>query len=79
LDGRIYDAPRHLNVYRRGPGVCAALLIRGGIPVVSQRDLHTLALLFRKLGHEELGPPEPARDHHETDWYQAYFHEGTPK
>lgn len=73
----IYDGPRHLKIYRRGPGVCAALLIRGGIAVVSQRDLRTLALLFRKLGHEELGPPEPARDHHETDWYQAYFPEGS--
>jgi uncharacterized protein YbbK (DUF523 family) len=75
----IYDGPRHLNVYRRGPGVCAALLIRCGIPVVSQRDFRTLALLFRKLGHGELGPPEPARDHHETDWYQAYFGANSPE
>lgn len=73
----IYDGPRRLNIYRRGPGVCAALPIRGAIPVVSQRDFRTLALLFRKLGHEELGPPEPTRDHHESEWYRGYFREGS--
>jgi hypothetical protein len=72
------DGPRHLNVYRSGPGVCAALLIRGGIPVVSQRDLRTLALFFRKLGHEELGPPEAAHDHHESEWYRGYFGAKSP-
>jgi hypothetical protein len=59
--------------------VCAALLIRGGIPVMSQRDLRTLALLFRKLGHEELAPPDGARDHHESEWYQAHFREEATK
>jgi uncharacterized protein YbbK (DUF523 family) len=75
----IYDGPRHLKVYRRGPGVCAALLIRGGIPVVSQRDLRTLALIFCKLGHEELGPPVGSRDHHESEWYREYFGAKSPE
>jgi uncharacterized protein YbbK (DUF523 family) len=68
----IYDGPRHLRVYRAGPGVAAALLVRSGIPVVSQRDYRTLGFLFRRLGRPDLAAPE-ARDHHETDWYRGRF------
>jgi uncharacterized protein YbbK (DUF523 family) len=46
----IYDGPRRLKVYRGGPGVAVAILVRAGIPVVSQRDERTLGLLFTKLG-----------------------------
>jgi len=53
--------------YRKGVGVAAALLLDAGIPVVSQRDFRTLALLRAR--------PEPgfvadadARDHHEHPW-----------
>lgn len=69
----IYDGPRHLAVYRAGPGVAAAALIRAGIPVVSQRDLRTLGLVFRRLGHPRLAPTTE-HDHHETEWYLRYFY-----
>jgi uncharacterized protein YbbK (DUF523 family) len=68
----IYDGPWAGQRYRRGPGVCAALVIRSGIPVVSQRDYRTLRALFAHLGAV---PPEEGTglDHHESDWYQDYF------
>ncbi|HTB75243.1 MAG TPA: DUF523 domain-containing protein [Polyangiaceae bacterium] len=68
----IYDGPRHLRTYRAGPGVAAALLIRAGIPVVSQRDLRTLGFISERLGRPDLAPPG-GRDHHESDWYRQYF------
>jgi uncharacterized protein YbbK (DUF523 family) len=68
----IYDGPRHLKVYRAGPGVAAALLIRSGIPVVSQRDFRTLGAILRRLGRPDLAPAA-GRDHHETDWYRGHF------
>ena len=33
----IYDGPRHLRVYRAGPGVAAALLIRSGASAIPGR------------------------------------------
>jgi uncharacterized protein YbbK (DUF523 family) len=53
--------------YQKGVGVTTALLLERGIPVVSQRDFHTLALLRARLdpGYE---PPPGARDHHEHPW-----------
>jgi uncharacterized protein YbbK (DUF523 family) len=53
--------------YRKGVGVAAALLLEAGIPVVSQRDFHTLALLRARLepGYQ---PPHDALDHHEHPW-----------
>ncbi len=58
--------------YRRGPGVAAALLLRSGFKVVSQRDFRTLEHLYHKLDPSH--PIDPAaRDHHETDWYLSYF------
>jgi uncharacterized protein YbbK (DUF523 family) len=67
----IYDGPRHLKVYRAGAGVAAALLIRSGVPVVSQRDFRTLGLLMKHLGHVDLSGD--TRDHHESDWYRSTF------
>jgi uncharacterized protein YbbK (DUF523 family) len=68
----IYDGPRRLHVYRAGPGVAAALLIRNGIPVVSQRDFRTLGLILRRLGRPDLSPPAGS-NHHESEWYGQYF------
>ena len=58
--------------YQKGPGVCAALLIRNGFPVVSQRDYATLELIFNKTDLE-YQPNIKAKDHHESEWYQEYF------
>ena len=68
----IYDGPRHLGAYRAGLGVATALLVRSGLPVVSQRDYRTLGIILRHLGHPELAPPD-GRDHHESDWYVLRF------
>ena len=60
------------RAYQRGPGVCAAMLIRHGIPVISQRDDRSLQLLRSRLdpGYR----PDPAAlDHHQREWYQGYF------
>ena len=55
-----------------GQGVCAALLIRHGIRVVSQRDYGTLARVLHKL--DPKSPVDPnARDHHESQWYVETF------
>ena len=53
--------------YQKGVGVGTALLLDAGIPVVSQRDFRTLALLRARLepGYE---PPPDALDHHEHRW-----------
>jgi hypothetical protein len=59
-------------VYRVGVGVAAAMLIRSGIPVVSQRDFRTLGMVFAHLDRPDLAPPG-ALDHHESDWYRRYF------
>jgi len=58
--------------YRRGVGVAAALLLRSGIPVVSQRDDRTLGLV-RALLDPSFGPDPRALDHHEREWYRTYF------
>lgn len=68
----IYDGPRHLKQYQIGAGVCAALLIRNGYPVVSQRDYRTLDRILSHLDPEHV--PDPAAvDHHETEWYRTWF------
>lgn len=70
----ISDGGRRVQVrkYRQGPGVAAALLMRGGFAVVSQRDFRTLEHLYHKL--DAAHPIDPAaRDHHETPWYLSYF------
>ena len=55
------------GVYQAGQGVCTALLIRHGIPVVSQRDHRSLGRIIAKLD-PSYEPDTPAIDHHETDW-----------
>jgi uncharacterized protein YbbK (DUF523 family) len=69
----IYDGPRRLKAYRRGPGVAGATLIRAGIPVVSQRDEGTLALIFAKLGASPGNLLTDGVDHYERSWYRDYF------
>jgi len=71
----IYLGNRANGVYQRGQGVCAALLTRNGIRIVSQRDYKTLGAIGQKLDSTTTAQPA-ARDHHESDWYQSYF--GTP-
>jgi uncharacterized protein YbbK (DUF523 family) len=58
--------------YRQGTGVCAALLLRQGFRVMSQRDFKSLGYLLQRLdpGHV---PDSQAVDHHETPWYREYF------
>lgn len=68
----IYDGPRSEGRHRAGQGVCAALLIRHGFKVVSQRDHRTLDVLLSKLDPSYQADPA-ARDHHETPWYVETF------
>jgi len=68
----IYLGDRRHGVYQRGPGVCAALLSRRGISVVSQRDFKTLDAIASKLDPSTSTRPD-ARDHHQSDWYRSYF------
>lgn len=68
----IYLGARADGVHQAGHGVCAALLVRNGIKVVSQRDHRTLGRIFRKLEPESTMDPN-ARDHHETVWYVEHL------
>jgi uncharacterized protein YbbK (DUF523 family) len=68
----IYDGARSRGRRRAGQGVCAALLIRHGIKVLSQRDHRTLDLILRKLDATHRPDPK-SRDHHETQWYVDTF------
>lgn len=65
--GRKGGAPHQI-----GAGVCAALLIRDGIAVISQRDLKSFDLILRKLDPDRLPRPD-LRDHHENNWYRTFF------
>jgi hypothetical protein len=71
----IYDGPRSAVRHQAGQGVCAALLIRHGIKVLSQRDHRTLNAILSKLGSNYQAFPA-ARNHHETPWYVETF--GSP-
>ncbi len=70
----IYDGNRFApdKKYKIGAGVCAALLMRRGFKVISQRDFASLELLYAKLdaGHNI---NYAAKDHHEIEWYKTYF------
>jgi uncharacterized protein YbbK (DUF523 family) len=68
----IYLGDRTRGVHQTGPGVAAALLVRNGIPVVSQRDYRTLGLVIGRLDEKFTADPG-ARDHHETEWYVRTF------
>ncbi|MGI8751535.1 MAG: DUF523 domain-containing protein [Acidimicrobiales bacterium] len=72
----IYLGARADRVHQAGQGVCAALLVRSGFKVMSQRDHRTLGLLLHKL--DPTSEPDPAaRDHHETAWYTERFGSST--
>ncbi len=47
-------------------------LIRGGVPVVSQRDYKTLDRIMRRLD-DAYQAQDGLKDHHEIDWYRDYF------
>ena len=64
----IYRGARTEGHRQAGQGICAALLIRHGIRVISQRDYRTLDLIVSKLDPSHRSNPD-ARDHHETKWY----------
>lgn len=68
----IYNGPRSEKNYVKGPGLCAAILIRNGFRVVSQRDYRTLELLLHRLDPTHIPHPD-AYDHHESEWYREYF------
>jgi uncharacterized protein YbbK (DUF523 family) len=71
----IYRGARLQGQYQAGQGVCAALLIRHGIKVLSQRDHRTLDRIVSKLDPTYPMTPD-ARDHHETRWYLENFGPG---
>lgn len=58
-----YDDPRK---HQKGVGVATAMLLQAGIPVVAQRDFHTVALLRARLDPSFTADPE-LRDHHEHE------------
>jgi len=58
--------------FTAGVGVATALLLRNGIPVLSQRDFKTLSRLRALLDPARRHDPE-LRDHHETAWYLETF------
>ena len=58
--------------YLAGAGVCAAQLIRNGIPVISQRDFASLQVVYSSL-NPAFQADENALDHHQTEWYRTYF------
>jgi uncharacterized protein YbbK (DUF523 family) len=64
------------KTYQRGAGVAAALLIRNGIKVISQRDYASLEILYSKIDAAHV-IDTTAKDHHEIDWYKKYFKTGT--
>ena len=63
---------------RLWPGIATALLIEAGLPVVSQRDFRTLALLRARLepGYE---PPADARDHNDHPWTLEHLPKRHPR
>lgn len=70
----IYDGNRFDEnpKYQIGMGVCAEQLTRNGFKVISQRDYASLEVLYSKLdANHQLD--KDAKDHHEIDWYRAYF------
>jgi uncharacterized protein YbbK (DUF523 family) len=68
----ISDACRLVPVrrFQKGVGVATALLLEAGVPVVSQRDFATLALLRARCEPGWNGP-DGLRDHHEHEWTVA--------
>jgi len=70
----IYSGNRfaETKIYQIGEGVCAALLRKNGIPVISQRDFASLEILYSKLDvHHQVNPE--MINHADTAWYKEYF------
>lgn len=68
-DGNRFSENKH---YQVGAGVAAALLLRNGFQVISQRDFAALEILYAKIdAHHKIDPSK--LDHHETEWYKSYF------
>lgn len=70
----ISDGPRAEGRRVPGSGVCAARLIRAGLPVLSQRDYASLARLHR-LFEPDWICPEPELDHYRHPWFVEHFGE----
>jgi len=68
----IYRGPRTDKIYQAGKGVAAAMLVRNGLAVVSQRDHKTLARIAHRLGAAS-EPQAGLLDHHESPWFRHYF------
>jgi uncharacterized protein YbbK (DUF523 family) len=64
--------------YRKGVGVATAMLLEAGIPVVSQRDFHTLDLVRTRLepGYRQRAD---AVDHHEHPWVLEHLAHPHPR
>jgi uncharacterized protein YbbK (DUF523 family) len=67
--GNRFSEPK---VYQIGAGVAAALLIKNGFKVISQRDFASLEILYSKIDSKHLINPSKL-DHHENEWYKEYF------
>ena len=68
----IYRGFRREGAHQPGQGVAAALLVRHGIPVVSQRDHRSLGRVLEVLD-PAYRRPAGAIDHHESEWYRTHF------
>ncbi len=70
----IYEGNRfnENKIYQIGAGVCAALLMKNGFKVISQRDFGSLEILYSLLDPHHPVNTE-AKDHHEHEWYRTYF------
>ncbi len=70
----IYDGNRFApeKKYQIGAGVSAALLMRHGIHIISQRDYASLEIVYAKVDPTYVIDPS-RKDHHEIDWYRNYF------
>jgi uncharacterized protein YbbK (DUF523 family) len=64
--------PKEERRYRMGVGVATAILLRAGLPVLSQRDFRTLGQL-RVLLEPGYVPDPEARDHHRHEWTVRHF------
>ena len=71
-DGCRFVEPRR---FQEGVGVAAAMLLRAGFDVLSQRDYATLGMLRARIDPDFVIDPA-ARDHHEHPWVME--HRGRP-
>lgn len=70
----IYNGNRFSEnkTYQIGAGVAAALLIKNGFKVISQRDFASLEILYSKIDTKHI-IDNSKLDHHEMPWYKEYF------